>query len=110
MNFDSMIVNGKRPKQVYLLTQNFPGTTVLTPQGNKQIGIYSFNPFQNLTIIKSNYNMSSAASRKNSFVGRNNSSIDEIRNQQDELEKTLILKQEDMTYVMSPVIVYCIEY
>ncbi len=110
MNFDSMVVDGKRPKQVYLLTQNFPGTTVLTPQGNKQIGIYSFNPFQNLTIIKSNYNMSSAASRKNSFVGRNNSSIDEIRNQQDELEKTLILKQEDMTYVMSPVIVYCIEY
>ncbi len=111
MNFDSMIIEGKKPKQVYLLTQNFPGSVALRSQGNNQVGIYSFNPFHNLTIIKSNYNKPSALGSKNSNGGINNSTTDDTEYQQrDSSERTLQLKQEDMTYVMSPVIVYCLEY
>ncbi len=111
MNYDSMQIEGKKPKQVFMLTQNFPGSVAITPQGKKQVGIHSFNPFQNLTIIKSNYNKPLALTGNSLPGGINDISTNEIGGSPVEtVERTLILKQGDMTYVMSPVIVYCIEY
>ncbi|MFM1793296.1 MAG: hypothetical protein RLZZ252_1650 [Bacteroidota bacterium] len=111
MNYDSMQIEGKKPKQVFMLTQNFPGSVAITPQGKKQVGIHSFNPFQNLTIIKSNYNKPLALTGNSLPGGINDISTNGIGGSPVEtVERTLLLKQGDMTYVMSPVIVYCIEY
>jgi len=111
MNFDSMIIAGKKPKVISMLKQNFPGSTVLTSQGTNNSGVYPFNPFQNLTVIKSTYSQLSVIKGKSSLDGTRDSSLNVLDNPSTDLfERELLLKQEDMTYAMSPVIVYRIEY
>ena len=98
IDFDSISIDGRKPTRVEMLTQNYPGSVTLTSQGNARVGIYPFNPFQNLTVIKP------ANAKTVDFKDSSKKLL------ADSTEYTLLLKKEDMTYIMSPVIVYRIEY
>lgn len=94
VSMDSLQLGGKTPKHIEMLIQNYPGRKSMEWKGNA--ALWTFDSDQQLEVLK-----------PQGFIYSDRGL--ESGNLQ-ELERVLVLKEEDMTKVMSPVIVYKIEF